>query len=294
MKKIGKTVLKYIIIYISMLILFLLLLTSASLIPSNKIKENVEETTKILNEQTNANMIPIRGWSIGFDNYTDALMINTAYSIDSKAPFYSAMVARKNYIPGATQITFADRTGDVGRASKYPYELDQVGELNDIINGEVNEAFEYARYWHGYLVLLRPALVFFNISQIRIIITVILILLLIALLILLIKNVNFLSAVAVGIRNTRSRLFIFRKCITRNISIFNSYDVKLNHCIKKRKYKKCISNVLYNRCTNIVCRFINNTNNHNWFATYDVFSMFAKRKTNKIKRSNKNFGYSYN
>ncbi len=229
MKEIGKRVLKYIIIYVSIIITFLLLLTGVSLIPKSKIEKNVKETAETLTEQTNRYEIPIRNWYMLFDNYTDALMVNTAYSIDNKNPFYSAMVARKNYIPGVTEEIYPDRTGGIGRASKYQ-DLDQVGELNDTIKGIKNESFEYARYWHGYLVLLRPALVFFNVTQIRNIMTVVFTLLLMILIILLIKNVNYLSAIAVTARNIGNRLFIFRSNHARNSCIFDCNDIKYNYC----------------------------------------------------------------
>ena len=91
-------------------------------------KSNVKETSEILTNQTNSNMVKVRDWSIMFDNYTDALMINTAYSIDNKAPFYSAMVARKNYIPEVTRITEPDTVKGVGYSSRYE-RLDQVRRI---------------------------------------------------------------------------------------------------------------------------------------------------------------------
>ena len=54
-----------------------------------------------------------------FDNYTDALMINTAYSIDSSTPLYSAFVARKNYIPNVTTEVYEDVPGELKSSSKY-------------------------------------------------------------------------------------------------------------------------------------------------------------------------------
>ena len=128
MKKLGKVMLKYSIIYISIIAIFLLSLTIVSLIPSSTIEENVKETSEILNEQNNHYMIHVRNWNIMFDNFTDSLMINTAYSIDSKDAFYSAMVARKNYIPGVTKIIYPDTTGELKSSSKYN-DLNQVRRI---------------------------------------------------------------------------------------------------------------------------------------------------------------------
>ena len=128
MKKFGKVILKYSITYISIIAIFLLSLTIVSLIPSSAIEKNVKETSEILKEQNNHYMVRVRRWNMMFDNFTDSLMINTAYSIDSKDAFYSAMVARKNYIPGVTKIIYPDRTGGLGSSSKYD-ELDQVRRI---------------------------------------------------------------------------------------------------------------------------------------------------------------------
>ncbi len=192
-----KTLIKYIVLFICIIALFIALLTLTSLIPRESIEEHTQESAEILNEQGNSLYIPVRGWIMMFDNFTDALMINTAYSIDNNAPLYSAMVARKNYIPGVTKTIYEDDVGKLKSASKYD-ELDQVGELNDTVNGDIEESFEYARYWHGYLVLLRPALLLGNIGQIRIALIYIFIILLAILTIILAKKSNVLYALAVA------------------------------------------------------------------------------------------------
>ena len=109
-----------------------------------------------------------------FDNYTDALMINTAYSIDNNKPFESSFLARKNYIPNVTDDIYQDTAGELKSSSKYKYH-NEVGELNDLVNGEKVESFEYARYWHGYLIILRPLLAFISLNEIRVIFTIMLI-----------------------------------------------------------------------------------------------------------------------
>lgn len=201
MKKIRKILLKYFIIFICLILLFIVLLTLSSLIPKEGIKDNVKETAGILNEQTNALYMPVREWIMYFDNCTDALMINTAYSIDSSTPFYSAMVARKNYIPGMTEIIYEDEAGELRSASKYEKQS-QVEELNDTVNNDITESFEYARYWHGYLCLLRPALLLGNIGEIRLTCIVIFMALYIALGMIIAKKTEILYAIAVAARNT--------------------------------------------------------------------------------------------
>ncbi len=100
-------------------------------------------------------------------------MINTAYSIDNKTPLYSALTAKKDYIPNVTKIIYKDTVGELHSSSKYK-EHDEVSELIDTVNGEGEESFEYAKYWHGYLVFLRPLLLILDYGQIRIFLMIIL------------------------------------------------------------------------------------------------------------------------
>ena len=190
MKKFLKNVIKYIITFIVMILLFMLCLTISSSFSSKYIEENVKESAEILKVETNSKEVPIlyKGVNINFDNYTDALMLNTAYSIDSTTPLYSAFVARKNHIPNKTTQIIEEKSGELGFSSNYT-ERDQVGELNDTVNGKVLESFEYTRYWHGYLVLLRPALLLANVGEMRAVLICVFIMLLLILAILLIKKV---------------------------------------------------------------------------------------------------------
>ena len=189
-----KKILKYIITFISMIIIFCILLTVTSLIPREALTKKVSESAEILKEQTNDFFIYINGRKTKFDNYTDTLMINTAYSIDNTTPFYSSMMARKNYIKGKTEIIFPDEAGELKSASKYR-KLNQVGDLIDTLNNDTVESFEYARYWHGYLIILRPLLLILNITQIRFLLLGIFAILAIILLYKLYKKIDFGTAI---------------------------------------------------------------------------------------------------
>jgi len=166
MKKSAKVLLKYISVYIILIIIFTVSLTLVSLIPSKLMHENVSKSADALfNEGNYVYFDLIYTWLI-LDNYTDALMINTAYSIDNTTPLYSALTARKNYIPGKTKVVHPDPVYELKSASKYDV-LNQVGELKDTALNDIEESFEYARYWHGYLTYLRPLLLLVNYGNIR-------------------------------------------------------------------------------------------------------------------------------
>ena len=187
---------KYICVFLILIVIFVATLTLSSIFSSQSIYGNVQESSEVLLKEGNRKIIyiPYRQTKMEFDNYTDALMINTAYSIDSETPLYSAFVARKNYIPDVTTRVYEDAVGELKSSSKYKYH-NEVGELNDVVNGENAESFEYARYWHGYLTVLRPLLLLFNITQLRVILTILLIILSIILAIALHKKTNIIVSI---------------------------------------------------------------------------------------------------
>ena len=196
MKKIIKPMLKYIITYLILILLFVILLTISSSFPSNWIKENVAESASSLDSESNYKKVGViyKNAIISFDNYTDALMLNMAYSIDSTTPFYSALVARRNYIPNVTDEVMGENVGELRHSSEYE-ENNQVGELLDTVNGKNLESFEYGRYWHGHLAIIRLLLILFNINTIRIIFIILFVLLAVIFLYLVFKKFNLITAI---------------------------------------------------------------------------------------------------
>lgn len=190
--------LKYTCTIILLILVYFGTLYITSLIPQSVLKTKVSQSAEILLKQGNNFFIKIanKNMYIKFDNYTDALMINTAYSIDSKEPLISSLVCRKNYIPGITKIEYQDTVSELKSASKYP-NLNQVGELNDTIYGNIDESFEYARYWHGYLVPLRILLCIFNITEIRILFVLLFLVLIAMLMFLIYKKVNIYAMLVI-------------------------------------------------------------------------------------------------
>jgi len=187
---------KYICVFLILIVIFVATLALSSMFSSKNIRDNVKESSAVLLKEGNRKIIyiPYRQAKMQFDNYTDALMINTAYSIDSEKPLYSAFIARKNYIPDVTTKVYEDAVGELKSSSKYKYH-NEVGELRDLVDGENVESFEYARYWHGYLTILRPLLLAFNITQLRGILTIILIILSIILAIALRRKTNIIVSI---------------------------------------------------------------------------------------------------
>lgn len=173
----------YIITFIITTIILIITLTISCMIPSSQIKNNVIESSKILKSETWRRHIG----NMYADNLTEELMVNIAYSIDSNEPFYSSIVARRNYLPGITTNVYPDSLQDIELATNYDGEYG-TSDLEEMLKEKDIDSYEYTRYWHGYLIILRPLLLIFNIEGIRYLFSFIIIVSTIIMLILLYKN----------------------------------------------------------------------------------------------------------
>lgn len=156
---------KGILIYIGILIFFVLFMFLGCLIPSKYLEKHVVESSNIINENgLNNTIIPMINFEL--DNYTDSLMINEAYSVDNSNALYSAFAVRKNYKKNQTKYEEFDTSHELKSIGLKEYAPHT--ELGLFLDGKIDTSINYARYWHGYLPLLRVLLLFLNISEIRI------------------------------------------------------------------------------------------------------------------------------
>ena len=194
-----KTILKYIVTFIVLIIIFFGSLTITSLIPSRMLKKNVIKTSEIYGEEGEKKIVKVFGKEETIFIFTDALMVNTAYSIDSEHPIESFLLARKNYIPGQTQNIHEDSQYNLGASAKYKdanENVFQAAELYGLMHEEnIIDSYEYARYWHGYLIFLRPLLSIMSINGIRALNFIIICACIVALFFLLRKKCGFRAAI---------------------------------------------------------------------------------------------------
>lgn len=232
-EKVLLTILKYILLLIILLCIYLGLLLLTSLIPSSLLKKHVTESSEVLVEEGEKKVIKFLGYKIEvIFTFTDALEINTAYSIDSKQPVQSFLLARKNYIPGQTVNEHADSQYNLGASEQYINKKNgdryQTKELYGLMHGEnIVDSFEYARYWHGYLVLLRPLLVIMNYSGIRILALIATIILVGLLLYKIYKEIDFQTAIIFLIGLLSISIFV----VAQGISDIPVYLISLITCI---------------------------------------------------------------
>ena len=194
-----KTFFKYVLTFIITMIILIGLLLLSSLIPSKNLENNVRKSSEFLAQYGEEQEIefPFRTERLFY--FTDALMLNTAYSIDSNHPYESMMLDRKNYIPGQTQNFHEEIQKHIGTSPNYTDEYGntyQVSELYGLMHGEnIVDSYEYTRYWHGYLIFLRPLLSIMSIEGIRNLLFVLTIILSLIALFLIIKKLNFITAI---------------------------------------------------------------------------------------------------
>lgn len=82
------------------------------------------------------------------DDWTDALMLMTAENSEDRNPFTASIYAYHSVRDGV-----------------FPHAL-----IRDLNNPE-NKQAQYSRYWHGYLLLLKPLLMFMTYNQIQILVS---------------------------------------------------------------------------------------------------------------------------
>ena len=162
-----KNILKYVLTFVVMVVLGIGALYLVTFIPKVMIKENVEISSEVLLEQGEKFRKKSLTRDVLFHNSTDAIMLNIVYGLDETDRLDGILKARRNYLEDSNQKVVRDLTGNL----KSDYSgFKMTKELEGLVNGNYSQrVFEYARYWHGYIIILRIMLVFFDVVEIRII-----------------------------------------------------------------------------------------------------------------------------
>jgi hypothetical protein len=135
-----KDVYKCIIIIILSGIICLGLLCFVYALPTENMEKDVKKSIEMLEEQGPSYEL-IKGiTSTRLDNYTDSIMLNTAIYNDEQSSILEKAVSGKRYeVSGTTFDSLIEYFKD----------------------GKSYTFTSYERYWHGYLVVLKPFLIFF-------------------------------------------------------------------------------------------------------------------------------------
>lgn len=138
-----------VILFIGSIIGFILLYASYCL-PVDNMYKNAQESIPLFKFEGTYPQLIFDYYETQLDNFTDALMISNAIyngdktTLDKTINVYRLCVNGKNPTDSLIKI--------LSNNSNFEYILDS-----------------YSRYWHGYLIFLKPLLIIFNYSDIRVI-----------------------------------------------------------------------------------------------------------------------------
>lgn len=146
MAKIFKQVGKKILVFLCGVVMAVLLLVLSFCLPEEPMQEHLRESIPTLTKYLGSSEM-IVGYQSSFDgSFTDGLMLQNAVYDEGHTVLEKAMGIYRN-----------GWENDLW----YPRET-----LVEYLNGVATEEYSYARYWHGYLVVLKPLLVLFNLEEI--------------------------------------------------------------------------------------------------------------------------------
>jgi len=206
-----KILLKYFVIYISIIFIIIIALTCVCALPNKTIKNNLYDSAKKIYSEGEYRCILKNNKSTCNDGTSDSMIFNINHCIDPNKPFESML--------------------------KIPMYKDcdtPVNILAIAIDDDKLPNAEYSRYWHGYLIFLRPLLFFFNYSQIRLIFNLIFYLLIAHVIYLLNKKINLRASICFIFTAIACYFLVIPFCI----NYFFDYLIMLSSLIYLLKQNK--------------------------------------------------------
>jgi hypothetical protein len=220
------------IFFIFLIVTYILALWIAAALPSEKIKAHIAESATVLPEE--------QGWydpiffqpthaAAMLDYLSDATILNGIYNIDNKSPLQSAFLCKQTYIS-------YDARGWHG------YSNNQITDLNATIQGKTDSTYLYARYWHGYLAIWRPLLIFFDYIQLRAINIFLFLVLMFTLIIFTAKKLGAFVAIALSLSLLYVNFFciplVFQYLPVYYITLITSLVILFKNIQKESTYLK--------------------------------------------------------
>ena len=139
-----KTIINYIIIFLCAILGGSILLALVYTLPLSSVDKHIQESLIIFEKEGDYPREIAKNEATRRDNFTDALMLNIASYRGDKSLIEKAF--------GNYYVTTSDDTAGGWLANR---------------NSESRNEISYARYWHGYVVVLKILLQFMNYQEIR-------------------------------------------------------------------------------------------------------------------------------
>ena len=193
-----KTILKNAIILVTLPVAGLFLMLIAHLLPVDKMKSNVASSADTITKEFEDSLV-IDGYNATLTgNFTDSLMLEFAIYDSPHSVIEQIM---HMYI------------GESNNADEWWPGV----SLVDYLNGKEQKEVEYSRYWHGYLVILKPLLMFLSFNSVRLLNSV-LQLSLLAICLIALSNKGY-SKIAISLAVSMPFMFFFSSFASLSLSI---------------------------------------------------------------------------
>lgn len=215
-----KQLLSYTGIFFACIASYLILLILVNFIPTNWISHNLQKSSETLIQEDEKQIIPLPHKTEILFNYSDVIMLNLVASVDSQHPFAASLLSRKSYIPGQEQMIDTTPTVSIPANEQYlePDKNCLIREFYGMMHGDtLASSSEYARYWHGYQVLLRPLLLFLDLHGIRIFLLVCMMVLFLTFCILAGKRLGIFTALAFALGLLSVSIFTLTRSINESL-----------------------------------------------------------------------------
>lgn len=219
-KHICKRFLSYGSIFFVCICSYLILLTLINLIPTESLSSNLKKSSETLITENEKHFISLPYKDEVLFYYSDTIILNMIASVDSTHPFESSMLSRKSYIPSQEQTNVTEPTVSIHGNSQY---LDPdinclIREFYGMMHGDnLSHSWEYARYWHGHQVLVRPLLLLLDLEGIRIFLFIFMLLLFCVLMYFLGKKLGVFTAIVFAIGLLSACIFTLTRSINESL-----------------------------------------------------------------------------
>jgi len=214
---------KSLCIFLSSIIIGLLLLILVYLLPTSIIRKNAKESINTLLGEGLYPKIILEEHATQLDNFTDAIMLQNATYNGKENALIKALNAFKY-----DSINYTS----------------PIDSLNDSLNAKPTRQNSYSRYWHGYLIFLKPLLLLFNYEEIRVINILLESILIFSIIYLFIKRKNYNLAFAYSL----SILTIYPNVIYLSLqfsTIFYIFNLGIIYLLLRNDNLKTKNNYLF-------------------------------------------------
>lgn len=147
MKKLINNTFKSLIVFLGVIVIGFALMFMSHLLPSGKIAEHVRESGSIIRDETDYWVMTHGDITSQLDNFTDAIMLLSSGYTGDESLMEKTIYNYRIYLKGATK----------GESCLYC----------GILGTDQMKRHSYEWYWQGFQIILKPLLLFLNLTQIR-------------------------------------------------------------------------------------------------------------------------------